>query len=61
MESKKHEKEISLKAVLWGAIVILLVLVLYSTFFGGSVNAAQSVVEPISQAAKAYSGMVGGC
>ncbi|HJZ19209.1 MAG TPA: hypothetical protein VJ208_03830 [Candidatus Nanoarchaeia archaeon] len=48
------------KAVLWGAIGLLLLMVIYTTFFKGSVDLG-SLGSNAGSAASAYSGMVGGC
>jgi hypothetical protein len=48
------------KAVLWGAIGLLLLMVVYTTFFKGSVDLG-SLGSNAGSAASAYSGMVGGC
>lgn len=48
------------KALLWGAIALLGVAVIYTTFFKGSISSA-GLGANAGQAASAYSGMVGGC
>ena len=50
------------KVVLWVIIGVLLLAVLYTIFFQGSVGSASSSLSSnAGQAASAYSGMVGGC
>ncbi len=48
------------KAVLWGVIALLVLAVVYTTFFQGSISSA-NLGANAGQAASAYSGMVGGC
>lgn len=48
------------KVVLWGAIALLGIAVVYTTFFKGSASSV-GLGANAGQAASAYSGMVGGC
>lgn len=48
------------KAVLWGVIGLLLLAVVYVTFFKET-GTATTLGANAGQAASAYSGMVGGC
>lgn len=59
MEIKIKKQNLG-KLVLWGVIGLLLLAVVYVTFFKGSVSTAQLGANA-GQAASAYSGMVGGC
>ena len=47
------------KAVLWGAIALLLLAVVYVTFFQGA--SVSTLGANAGSTASAYSGMVGGC
>ncbi len=54
------------KVVLWIVIGVMLVLLLYLTFFKGGASASQvgnvaSSVQSVGSAAPSYGGMVGGC
>ena len=48
------------KAILWGVIVGLLLVLVYVTFFQDTV-ASTNLGATAGQAASKYSGMVGGC
>lgn len=48
------------KAVLWGVIGLLILAVVYVTFFQGSASGI-SLGSNAGSTASAYSGMVGGC
>lgn len=48
------------KIALWGVIAILLIAVVYATFFRET-GTATTLGANAGQAASAYSGMVGGC
>ncbi len=48
------------KALLWGIIGLLVLAVVYKTFFGGFASSV-GLGANAGQAASAYSGMVGGC
>lgn len=47
------------KAALWGVIAVLLLAVLYVTFFQGSASTTDLAGQTAS--ASRYAGMVGGC
>ena len=56
------KKQTVRRVVLWGVIGILLIAVVYVTFFNGSVSSASAdSVKTAGQIAAQYSGMVGNC
>lgn len=54
------EIKINKKTALWSVIGLLLVAVVYATFFR-DVTTVNTLSASAGQAASAYSGMVGGC
>jgi len=68
-EHKNHKHESSHKSnepnwkniITWGAIGILLVVVLYTVLSQGSTQTAVPAAQAGAKAASSYGGMVGGC